>query len=641
MPDPQNAFQRIDTLWRRLTGAALPAFAALLVSVNAGLYLAVNARQATQFDRDAKELAQRTTDLLFESPAAGASRAIGMSNLRCLQACRGTLPPDEPSLVASLTRVRIELGASMVYVMNRDGLTVASSSVDVRSITGNSYRFRPYFERALAGHHVVYMALGVTTLQRGLYYAAPVADPERHGQPAGVVVIKTPVDEIEAMLRTQPDAAALVSPLGVVYCANRVDWLYATMSAQRLTPSPHRTREYHSDAFASMSRPLGARHAAQRAVVDGRPCRFRSIDIPLEDPDGRWRLHVYRPLTPWSPVWLYVGGTLAVAGVYAAAAAILALMVTRRRSAIASQALLRENRDQLERMVLERTSELVDANAQLRREMAERIQAQQHQRELTRRLEHARRMEALGLLAGGVAHDLNNSLTPVLALPTLLREELSEASPDLPRIRRELDLIEQSAEHAVATIRDLLSLGRRGTVDLHPMDLNDLLVLWQSSVDAEEAARRGSNVALKVSPFREPLAIQGSEPHLLRVLTNLVLNAVDAVSPPGHVGVAATRVHLDAPLHGYETVPPGVYARLAVSDSGCGIAPSDLPRIFEPFFSRKKTSQRRGTGLGLSVVHGITKDHGGFIGVESAVGRGTTFYLYLPLTDEARKKERT
>jgi signal transduction histidine kinase/CheY-like chemotaxis protein len=253
-----------------------------------------------------------------------------------------------------------------------------------------------------------------------------------------------------------------------------------------------------------------------------------------------------------------------------------------------------------------------------------------HERSVQERLATAERLKALGVLAGGVAHDLNNALGPLLALPDVMQREL-DALPVEPHLtcelRTDLAAIRAATTRASRTIRDLVTLGRRGHTRRSPLDLNRLI---ESCVAGAESPFARSNVWLRIELHPEPLIIEGSEAHLTRAIMNLVQNAVEACDGSGTILVQTSQLLTESARSGYETILPGDHALLTISDSGSGIASELLGRIFEPFFSSKPVSETSGTGLGLALVHGVVKEHGGFIDVKSSPGKGTTFTLYFP-----------
>ena len=257
-----------------------------------------------------------------------------------------------------------------------------------------------------------------------------------------------------------------------------------------------------------------------------------------------------------------------------------------------------------------------------------------HERSVQERLATAERMASLSVLAGGVAHDLNNALGPLVTLPDVILSELDELKrgtlKDDSELRLDVATIKSSALRAAQTIKDLMLLGRPGATAKQAIDLNDVVSSAMSPESLRFLAPRASQVRVQLELSVEPLVVQGSEPHLLRAIGNLLRNGSEAIPGSGQIVVRTTRVTVPAVLGAYELIPAGEYATVTVTDSGSGIAPIDLTRIFEPFFSRKRLVDSSGSGLGLAIVHGVVKEHGGYIDVESELGRGTTFTLYFP-----------
>lgn len=262
-----------------------------------------------------------------------------------------------------------------------------------------------------------------------------------------------------------------------------------------------------------------------------------------------------------------------------------------------------------------------------------------HERSVQERIATSNRMQALSVLAGGVAHDLNNALGPLVTLPDVILAEIDELKRGVLTDDRELRLdvltIKSSALRAAQTIKDLMMLGRPGPTSKETLDLNEIVSGCMAAEPLRFVGQRRSAQPVRVALASERLPIAASEPHLVRVLSNLVRNAAEACGEQGDIRVTTRRMQLADVLGGHESVPPGDYALLTVSDSGHGIAPDVLRRIFEPFFSTKRLADHSGSGLGLAIVHGVVKEHGGFIDVESEHGSGTTFRLYFPRVQEA------
>ena len=286
--------------------------------------------------------------------------------------------------------------------------------------------------------------------------------------------------------------------------------------------------------------------------------------------------------------------------------------------------------------MLERLAELASIaldNAQLydrmKLELAERKQAEEENLRLVERLQRAEKMEALGQLAGGVAHDLNNVLGILSGYSELLLLEIPEGH----RSRGHAEKILQSTEKGAAIIQDLLTLARRSVIVSEVINLNNIVSCFLKAPVFEKMKDYHPRVTFRTECDKNLLNIKGSPVHLEKTLMNLVSNAAESISGKGEVTIRTESRYLDKTIQGYDEVKEGDYAVLTVSDTGIGIPVENREKIFEPFYT-KKAMGRSGTGLGLAIVWGTVKDHNGYIDVQSEVGRGTTFTLYFPVTRE-------
>ncbi len=252
--------------------------------------------------------------------------------------------------------------------------------------------------------------------------------------------------------------------------------------------------------------------------------------------------------------------------------------------------------------------------------------AEQMARETQLKMEQARRVESLGTLAGGVAHDLNNTLGPLVGYSDMILQSV----PTDNSLRPDVEQIKQAAERAAAMVQDLLTLARRGVYRLAPLNLNQVIQEYLRSPSFIELMSAHPHVSVRTDLADDLLHIAGSSPHLNKVVMNLVANAVEAMPYHGVLSISTLCQTVEEPLDGYERIEVGDYVVLRVCDTGTGIAPADLERIFEPFYT-KKTMGRSGSGLGLSVVHGVVHDHGGRIDIHSQVGVGSEFVVYFPV----------
>ena len=263
------------------------------------------------------------------------------------------------------------------------------------------------------------------------------------------------------------------------------------------------------------------------------------------------------------------------------------------------------------------------------RDVTERKRAEEGKRKLEEQLQRAEKMEALGTLAGGVAHDLNNVLGVIVGYSELLLYDVDASSKFRPR----LESILEGSQRAAAIVQDLLTLARRGISCRQVLNLNKIIVDCQNSPEFEKLFSYHPSVKFKNDLEPELLNIPGSSVHLGKALFNLISNASEAMPNGGTLTIKTSNLYLDRPIHGYDAVREGDYAVISVSDTGEGIPAADLNRIFEPFYT-KKVMGRSGTGLGLAVVWGTVKDHHGYINVLSEEGKGSTFTLYFPGTRE-------
>ena len=262
----------------------------------------------------------------------------------------------------------------------------------------------------------------------------------------------------------------------------------------------------------------------------------------------------------------------------------------------------------------------------LGRDITERKQAEEALRKSEEKLVRSKKMESLGLLAGGVAHDLNNILSGIVTYPELLLMDLPEDSP----LRRPIKTIQESGMKAVDVVADLLTIARGVATGKEALNLNTIVNEYLGSPEYQELEKTHSFVDFKTKLDHDLLNMSGSPIHIKKTLMNLINNASEAIGDSGTVTISSNNRYLDEPLKGYEDVHQGEYVVLSVSDEGSGISPEDLERIFEPFYT-KKVMGRSGTGLGLSVVWNTVQDHKGYINVKSSE-KGTVFELYFPVT---------
>ncbi|HJQ96743.1 MAG TPA: PAS domain-containing protein [Candidatus Polarisedimenticolaceae bacterium] len=243
-----------------------------------------------------------------------------------------------------------------------------------------------------------------------------------------------------------------------------------------------------------------------------------------------------------------------------------------------------------------------------------------NRRSLEDQLRQAQKMEAVGLLAGGIAHDFNNLLNIIAGYAGLASAKLETTHPAAPHVRTISDACLRAGE----LVRKILTFSRGQVLKIEPVEFGALLV------DFSALLKRilGEDIELKVERPGTPLYVRADRTQLEQILLNLCTNARQAMPRGGSLTLAAREVQLDgAAVAGQPGLPAGGYLHLKVEDTGHGIDPSTMERLWEPFFTTKSD----GTGLGLSMVYGIVRQHGGLVGADSRVGHGSTFHVYLPL----------
>jgi signal transduction histidine kinase len=253
-----------------------------------------------------------------------------------------------------------------------------------------------------------------------------------------------------------------------------------------------------------------------------------------------------------------------------------------------------------------------------------------------KQLKRAQKIEAMGTLAGGVAHDLNNILSGLVSYPELLLREITRDS----HLYKPLRTIQRSGEKAAAIVQDLLTLARRGVSVAEVVSLNRVVEDYLKSPEYQKTTSFHPQISIQLDLNTNLLNIVGSPIHLSKTLMNLVSNAVEAMPEGGRVTISTTNQYIDTPLQGYDNIEEGDYVVVTVADTGIGIPPNDLDHIFEPFYT-KKVMGRSGTGLGMAVVWGTVKDHKGYIDVNSREGQGTVIKLYFPATRQRLRDDPT
>ncbi|HUL42744.1 MAG TPA: ATP-binding protein, partial [Bacteroidota bacterium] len=242
-------------------------------------------------------------------------------------------------------------------------------------------------------------------------------------------------------------------------------------------------------------------------------------------------------------------------------------------------------------------------------------------RMLQQQLMQTQKIESIGRLAGGIAHDFNNILTIIVGHASILKR----LPPDSPKRPESVVAVEKAAQRGAGLVRQLLTFARKTDVMLESVRLNEVIAEVAKLIN--ETFPKTIIIAMRLESNLPPIHADANQLH--QVLVNLCVNARDAMPEGGTLSIGTSQVPLEKVRSKYSAASASEYVEISVTDSGTGMDEQTLNRIFEPFFTTKEVG--KGTGLGLAVVFGIVETHKGFIGVESAVGKGTTFHLYFPV----------
>ena len=285
---------------------------------------------------------------------------------------------------------------------------------------------------------------------------------------------------------------------------------------------------------------------------------------------------------------------------------------------------LRTHQAELEARVAERTATLREKNEALEREISERHKAEQALRRSEDQLRQAQKLEAVGRLAGGVAHDFNNILSAILSYAAFVLEALREDDP----VREDVVEIRDAGERAAALTRQLLAFSRHQVLEVTVLDLNEIVH------GVERMLRRtlGEDIQLRLVMEEHLGRVSSDRGQIEQVILNLVVNARDAMPRGGRLTIETANVDFsDVQAAERLGARAGPHVMLSVSDTGIGMDKETQARVFEPFFTTKERG--KGTGLGLSTAFGIVKQSGGTLWLYSEVGEGTTFKVYLPVVE--------
>jgi two-component system, NtrC family, C4-dicarboxylate transport sensor histidine kinase DctB len=483
-----------------------------------------------------------------------------------------------------LERIQRQLGATDIYLMDGDGLTVAASNHGQEAtFIGRNFAFRPYFSDAIAGGTGRFYALGTTSQKRGYYFGAPIRD---DGRAVGVLVFKIDLDAIEDAWRGGDYAVIVTDPDGVIFLSSRTEWLFQALRplTEEARARIDQTRRY-ADTSVGLLQVSEDQRRGRHDLISVSAEEFLLRGMPMEA--AGWQVNVLidtsvarrEALTAAMLAMLLVG-----------LMALLGLLLWQQRLRLAERLQMQaEARADLERRVEERTAELRQAQTDL-------VQAG--------------KLAALGQMSAALSHEFNQPLAAARTFADNAGVLLDRGRPDEARgnITRILGLIDR-----LATIsRHLSSFARRPGQMLTPVALPEVIEA-SVAIAALRLKTAKADLALALAPDL-PLVVAGPV-RLQQVLVNILTNAADATE-----GQPDPRITLAAWAE-------GDHVMIRVTDNGPGVPEALRPRIFDPFFSTKGVG--KGLGLGLSISYNIIKDFGGELTVISEVGGGAAFTIRL------------
>lgn len=534
---------------------------------------------------------------------------------------------------AYLRRLNAHLGSMAVFVLDERGVVVASSNGELGddSQLGTDLSYRPYFQEALSGQVGRHFAIGARSRQPGYFVSHPIRDGARV---LGVATIKISLEPIEQTWEMLGAPALLADASQVVILSSRPEWRYtalAELSLERRVDL-QLTRLYDGLAIPRFPLPVNLSVDEDSQVIEGelsggvqvegdlvRPGRGSALVLGRALDGMDWRLLIFRDLRPVRTQAVVYSLLSAVAAGFVL---LLALFMNQRRritrQKLEARQLLERANAELEHKVARRTRALTDTNARLRREIAEREQAEQTLRAAQDELVHAGKMAALGQLATGITHELAQ---PLGAIRTLAGNAVEfQRRGDQKAVAGNLNIISRLADQMGHIIQPLKGFARKSTAVPAPTDVahavGNALFLYDQRLRKEGVEVRNLCVPGEIVAWCDPNRLE-------QVLINLIGNAADAMRDS-----AVKVLTISAGIDGAATPP----LRLDVGDSGPGVPDAVRARLFEPFFTTKEAGV--GLGLGLAISRDIVREFHGELEASNRPEGGACFTLRLPLPPE-------
>ncbi|WP_287193544.1 ATP-binding protein [Paraburkholderia sp.] len=527
-------------------------------------------------------------------------------------------PGDSASRVdadAYLKAVQVNAQLAAAYVMDAHGVTLAASNWDEPgSFVGSNYAFRPYFIDAMKHGFGRFYGVGNTTGEPGYFLAVPIRDPAHPERPpVGAIAIKAPLDGYESALAKSGDVVLLADRDNVVFLTSVPAWRYRALAplSDNALRGVRATRQYGDAALQALSTPPphnpGAATGHLNLLADEGATPPRSLYVTPTGMRARWYGVQYRSVGPlgWK-IAILVDPTddrrtaaLAAIGAAAASALFFSLLTaawlrhSRERERHRARLALQNAQRNLEVRIVERTAELTRANAALAQKVDALDDARRILRDTRDTAIQAGKLAALGQMAAGITHELNQ---PLAALMTLSNNAVKLTGLDrLAELQRNLNLINELAARMGTIISHVKAFARYDAIGRGPVAIEETL---RQALALIEPHRKAAGVTIRVEPVPDEAVVLASPIRIEQVLVNLFANAIDASAAAG--------------LTREVVVTTGVAegtVRIRVQDDGNGIPPHVAPRLFEPFYTTKTSGQ--GLGLGLAISQAIVDEFGG------------------------------
>nr|WP_245983064.1 ATP-binding protein [Trinickia fusca] len=513
---------------------------------------------------------------------------------------------------AYLKAVQTNAELSAAYVMDSRGDTLASSNSDEPgSFVGSNYAFRPYFTEAMKDGTGRFYGVGNTTGVAGYFMAVPVRDPAHPERRAvGAVAIKASLDRYETSLATSGDIVLLVDRDNVTFLSSVTGWRYRSLTPLSAS-TRHKldeTRQYGGTALDRLgAKPSGFGRSGARPEGPGAASGPDSLDVaPFGGHSDSYHV-VYRPVGPlgWkvavlvdpsddrrSALFASVSAAAATALVFALIS-VAWLRHSRKRERQRARMALSEVQRDIEQRIAERTAELTRANATLEEKVDALDVARRILRDTRDSAIQAGKLAALGQMAAGITHELNQPLAAIMTLSSnaVRMTELGHFAD----LTRNLVLIKDLAGRMGKIIAHVKGFARHEAISRESVSIAESL---HQALALLESHRKTAEVSIRVEPVPRDAAVLASSIRIEQVFVNLLANAIDASA------AAAKRREVRVTTEVIEDV-----VRVSVADSGNGIAPAVMSRLFEPFFTTKQTG--KGLGLGLAISQAIVDEFGG------------------------------